>query len=129
MMIFVTGSLRVLDIPDLPRSEGTGLNTGGLQPLGDPVIAEVAFVCGVIYRMEEPDAVRTAHDTVTAPDAPGPVDHDNAVRRLIGRANRADLNAGGIFALVAELGHKERLFYIFLLNVLEFSHPRGLSCS
>ena len=119
---------RVLDVPQLSRPEGTGLNAGGLKPLGDPVIAEVALFRCVIYRVEEPDAIRTAHDTVSATDTPGPVDHDNTVRRLIGCADRADLNAGRIFALVAELGHKEGLFYIFLPDVLEFSHPQGLSC-
>ena len=105
----------------MPRAEGTCLNAGRLQALGDAVITEVAFLCGVINRMEEPDAVRTAHDAVTAPYAPGPVYHDNAVRRLIGRTNRADLDTGGIFALVAELGDKEGLFYVLFLDVLKFA--------
>ena len=59
--------------------------------------------------MEEPGPVGAGHDAVAAADAPLPVDEDDSVGRLVGGADGADLHAGRIVALVAELRHEVRL--------------------
>src|SRR5512139_289168 len=68
------GVIGVSDIADQPRPERTGADAGRLQPLVDSVVAEVALLRNVVDGMEEPHAVGTSHDAVTAPDTPGPVD-------------------------------------------------------
>src|SRR6185369_5293755 len=62
-----------------------------------------------VYQVEEADTVRAPHDTVAAADAPLPVHEHDPVGGLISGPYRADLHAGGIFALVAEFRDKERL--------------------
>ena len=128
MMIFVTGSFGSLILPICRAPKGQALDAGGLHALGDPVVAEVAFL-GVCTRVEEPHAVGAAHDAVAAADAPRPVHEDYAVRGLIGGADRADLHAGRIFALVAELGHEKRLIDVLFSDVLELALVRGRSWS
>src|SRR5450759_3770685 len=49
----------VFNITDLPRTERTGLNAGGLQPFGYPVIAEIAFLGRMVFWVEKPDAIGT----------------------------------------------------------------------
>src|SRR5450756_274346 len=105
--------VRVFHIADLSRAERACLHAGRLQPLGYAVIAERAFLCGVIHGMEEPGAVRARHDAVAAADAPCPVDENNTVRGLEGGADGADLHAGWLVTLVAELRDKEGLVDLF----------------
>src|SRR5665647_3557789 len=105
--------VRVFYIADPPRAEWACLHAGWTQPLGYAVIAEIAFFCRVIFRMEEPGAVRAGHNAVAAADAPCPVNENNTVRGLIGGADRADLHTGWLVALVAELRDKEGLVDLF----------------
>jgi hypothetical protein len=59
--------------------------------------------------MEKPHTVWTCHDAVPAADAPLTVNQYNPVHGLVGSPNRADLDTGRLFALVAELGNKKPL--------------------
>jgi len=72
------------------------------------VIAEIAFLSRVVFRVEKPDPVRACHNTVPASYAPGPVYQNDPVRGLIGGAYRTHLHAGRVGAMVAQFGHKER---------------------
>src|SRR5659263_91514 len=109
--------VRVFHIADLPRVEWACLHAGWTQPLGYAVIAEIAFFCRMIFRMEEPGAVRAGHNAVAATDAPCPVNENNTVRGLIGGADGADLHTGWLVALVAELRDKEGLVDLFRLDI------------
>ncbi len=111
----------VLDIADQARTEGACVHAGGLHSLRDPVIAEVALLGCVIYRVEEPNTVGTAHDTVAAADTPRPVHQHHAVLGLVGCAHGAHLHAGRVVALVAKLGHEECLIDVFIFDVLELA--------
>ncbi len=113
-MIFVTGSLGSLMFPICRAPKGQASHAGGLQALRDPVIAEIALLRRVVYGMEEPHAVGTAHDAVAAADAPCPVHEHDSVRCLVRRAHGADLHAGRVFALVAEFRNEERLFDVLV---------------
>src|SRR4030067_2208305 len=89
------------EVRDLPCSEWAVLHAGRGQPLRDAVIAEGAFLCCTVDGMEEPGAVWASHDAVAAPDAPSPIDENDAVGSIIGGPDRTDLHTGGIGALVA----------------------------
>ena len=118
-MIIVTGSLGSLMFPIWRAPKGQACDAGALQAFRNAVIAEIAFFSRMVYGMEEPHAVRAPHDAVAAADAPVPVHEHDAVRRLVGGADRADLHAGRVVALVAELGNEEGLFDAFLADVLD----------
>jgi hypothetical protein len=71
----------------------------------------------MVYRMEEPHAIGTRHDAVSASDAPLPVHHDDAVRRLVSGAYGTHLDAGRLFALVAELWDEKGFINFFIGNI------------
>ena len=103
------GSFGFLQIAEGARPGRAGLAAGGGQPLGDPVIAEGALVHRVRARVDEAAAVGAGLHAVAAAQAVGLVHQDDAVRALEGRAHRADLDAGRVGAVVAELRDEEVL--------------------
>ena len=103
---FSTGFFRS---PKMRASLGQTLHTGRFKPAGDPVIAEGALLGGMGDRVEEPAAVRAGLDAKAAADAILGIDQHRAVGGLKGRADRADLGTRRVLALVAELGHEERV--------------------
>src|SRR6185369_3425235 len=64
---------RIAQVADPSCSERAGIHTGAGHPLCQAVIAEVALLGHLVYRMEEADTVGAPHDTVAAADAPFPV--------------------------------------------------------
>src|ERR1035437_3185422 len=106
---FVNGVVRVLEIAQLARARRAGLTAGGREALRDPVVAERALVDRLGPRVDEAAAVRAGKDAVPAAEAVGLVDHDNAVRAHERGADRADLDAGRMGAVVAELRDEEVL--------------------
>ena len=83
------------------------MHTRRLHALGYAVIAEVALVGDLVFRVEKAHAVRAGHDAVAAADAPFAVHQHHPVFGLVGRPDRADLHAGRVVALVAEFRHEE----------------------
>ena len=71
--------------------------------------------------MEKPHAVGARHDTVSAADAPLPVHQDHPVRRLVSGTYRTHLDAGRLFALVAELWDEKGLINFFLGNIFKLA--------
>jgi hypothetical protein len=69
--------------------------------------------------MDEPDLVRTGLDAVTAAYTPVVVYKDDSILGLVGGSYRAYLHTGGSLALVAELGHKEGLLVLPILDIVE----------
>src|SRR4051794_27769622 len=97
---FVYRIVRVLEVGQLPCSGRTGFAAGGGQSLADAVIAKRALVRYVMLRVDIPASIWTRLHTVTAAEAVGLVDQHQPVGRLKGRAHRADLDAGGMLAVV-----------------------------
>jgi hypothetical protein len=82
------------------------------------VIAEIAFIGDPRYRMEIADPVGAGLDTVPAADtAFGVYQNDTVVGSECG-ADRADLDAGGVIALVAELWDKKTSQYILFHDAI-----------
>src|SRR5215471_14606564 len=106
---FVDRVLRILEIDQLPRRGGAILAARGGQPLGDAVITQRALVRGAGFRMQVTAAVRACLNAVPAAEAVVLVDQNHAIGADEGRADRADLHARGIGAMVAEFGHEETL--------------------
>ena len=73
------------------------------------MIAESAFLCGVGFGIDEAAAVGTGLDTVAAAKAIAFVDQHDAIGRYKGGADGADLGAGRIHTVVAQLGYEEIL--------------------
>jgi hypothetical protein len=71
----------------------------------------------MVYWMEKPHAIGARHDAVSASDAPLPVHHDDPVRRLVSGTYRTHLDAGRLFALVAELWDEKGLINFFIGNI------------
>ena len=71
-------------------------------------------------------AIRASLDAILAADTIFRIDQYRAIHRLIGGTGRAYLNAGWFLALVAQLGHEERLFNLLafelaiLVAIVEF---------
>src|SRR4051794_12582151 len=55
---FVDRVFGVFQVRQLARARGTVFHAGRGQPLGDPVVAERAFLGHVLFRMQEAAAVR-----------------------------------------------------------------------
>jgi hypothetical protein len=109
----------IIGIPEISQSASTkcaAIHACWIHAFGNPVVTEVTFVRDLVHRMEEPDAIGASHNAVATADAPIPVNQDNAIVRLVGGTNRADLDAGRVVALVAELRNKKRLVDILGLN-------------
>src|ERR1035441_6543476 len=102
-------TLFIIAIAEDARTDWTDFNTGRQQSLGDAVIAPGAFVGNLLFRIEEPCAVRTGLNTVLATDAIGMVNQDRAVFRLECRAGWAHLHASRMSAVIAQLGNKKSL--------------------
>ena len=100
---------RVLQIRELARAGRTGLAARRLQPLRDAVVAERALVRRVGPRIDVAAAVGTGLHAVAAPEAVVLVDQHDAVVGLEGGADRADLRARRVDAVIAHLRHEERL--------------------
>ena len=101
--------LRVLEVAEHPRLGGAGLAAGGGEPLRDPVVAEAALVHRLGARVDEAAAVGAGLHAVAAAEAVRLVHEHDPVRALEGRAHRADLHAGRVRAVVAQLGDEEVL--------------------
>jgi hypothetical protein len=85
------------------------------------MITEITFIGHAMDWMEEPHAVWTGHDTVTAADAPLPVHQHHPVGILVSRAHRTYLDTGRLFALVAEFGNEKSFFYFFRKNIFKLT--------
>jgi hypothetical protein len=110
---------RIIGVPQVCQPASTkraAIYAGRLHAFGNPVVAEIAFVSDLVFRMEEPDAIRASHDAIAAADAPFPVNENDTVVRLVGCANRANLDAGRIVTLITEFWNEKRLGHIFGLN-------------
>ena len=101
--------LGVLEIHQLPRAGGAVLAAGRGQALGDAVVAERALVHGFGFGVQVAAAVGAGLHAVAAAQAVLLVHQHDAIRADEGGAHRADLHAGGIRAVVAELGNEEAL--------------------
>src|SRR5208337_428446 len=105
----------VLEIAEHAGADRADLDAGRLQPFGDAVIAPGALVRDVLLRVEEARAIRASLDAVLAADTIGVVDEDYTVLGLKRRASGAHLHAGRMRAVVAQLGHEERLLHVRVL--------------
>jgi len=119
----------VFEVRQPSSAECATLNAGRLQAFGNPVVAEIAFVGDLVFRVEEPHAVGASHDAVAAADAPFPIYKDHAVVRLVRCADRAYLDAGRVIALIAELWYKKCLCDIFRINLLSPNVATGKTVS
>src|SRR5689334_8502071 len=99
--------LGVLEIDQLPRARRAVLAAGSGKSLGDAVVAESALVHRLFLRMQVAAAIRAGLDTIPAPETVRFIHQDDAVRADECGADRADLHARGIHAMVAELGNEE----------------------
>src|SRR5574341_1567445 len=103
-------ALRIVAIAENARADRARLHAGGLQPLGDPVVAPRALLRGPGAHVEIARAVGAGLHAVLAADAVLAVDENDAVPGPVGRARRAHLDAGRMLALVAQLRDEKRLF-------------------
>jgi hypothetical protein len=105
------------------------LNACGFHAFGNAVVAERTFLSRLINRVEESYSIWAGHDTVTAADAPGTVNENDAILRLICGAHGADLHTGRLLALVAEFRNKKRFGNIFRGNHFAMDFPTGKTVS
>ena len=94
---------------------GTGFAAGRGESLGDAVIAQRALVGRVRLGVEEAAAVGAGLDAVAAAEAIFLVHQHHAVGSDERRADRADLHARRVRAVVAELGDEEGLAAVVVL--------------
>src|ERR1035437_4495861 len=99
----------ILEVHQLARAGGAILAAGSGQTLGNAVVADGALVHGFGFGLQIAAAVGAGLHAVAAAQAVLLVHQHHAVRADEGGAHRADLHAGGIRALVAELGDEEAL--------------------
>src|SRR5271169_1781399 len=99
----------ILEIGQLARARGAHFAASCRKALGDAVIAKRAFVGDVLRRMEIPAAVGASLDAVTATEAIILIDEHDSVGCVERGANRADLCAGRIRALIAQFRNEEVL--------------------
>ena len=88
---------RIFGILQVDQLSGTGwahFTARGRQPFCDPVVAQRAFIGGVLSGMKEAATVRTRLDTVTASQAIVVIDQDHTIRRVESCAHGTDLRAG-----------------------------------
>ena len=104
-----TGSFGILQIDELPRAGRADFAARRRQALRDAVVAERALVGRVRARVDVAAAVRAGLHAVAAAEAARLVHEDDAVRAPEGRADRADLRARRVRAVVAHLRHEEHL--------------------
>ena len=97
----------VLQIRQHARRRGARLAARRRQALRDAVITERALLRHVLFRMDEPAAVRTRLDAIAAAETVLLIHQHHAVRSRERGAHRANLRARGIRAVVAQLGHEE----------------------
>ncbi len=116
------GVVRVVEISELARAPHAGFHAGRQQTLIHALRAESALVGGLGDRIDEARVIRTGVDTGAAPPAQVVVDLDDAVLALPGRASRADLDARGPFAVVAQTRQKSALG-IRIDAELDVGHP------
>src|ERR1017187_3688493 len=121
----VNGIVGILEVGQLARAGRTRLAAGGSQVLGDPVIAERAFVRDLFFVMDVAAAVRAGLHAIGAAQAVGLVDQDDAIRSDEGGPDRANLGAGRIGAVVAHFGNEEILARIFGDGRESFLPPSG----
>ena len=123
---------RIIRVPQVRQpasTERAAIHAGRLHAFRNPVVAEIAFIGDFVFRVEEPDAIGASHDAVAAADAPFPVNENDAVVRLVGCANRANLDAGRVVTLIAELRNEKRLGHVFGVNFFATNRARGESVS
>jgi len=113
------GVLGILQITEQSGRADTGLDTGRLEPLFNPMIAEGAFVharagapvSGPIKLLAHPyirigdgyaGMIGAGHGAGTAAHAEFLVDHDDAIRLLISSSSGANAHAGRVITVVTE---------------------------
>ena len=84
----------------------------------DAVQAKIAFVRGLTGWVDITHAIGTGLNTVAAAHTIGIVDQHDAVASGIGGADRTDLNAGRVGALVAQLRDKKASQGVYLFIYL-----------
>ena len=92
------------------RPTGQMPTQAGFEPLGDPVVAQGAFVGGVGRWVDEAAAVGAGLHAVAAADAVLVVDQHHAVRVREEAPTGQTWVHGVCCAVVAQLGHEERPF-------------------
>jgi hypothetical protein len=115
------GVRRVFDVADPSRACRAGLNASRFHSPVYPVVAEITLVRRMVCWMKKPHAIGARHNTISAPDAPRPIHQDHAVRCLVGSAYGAYLDAGRLFALVAELWNEKGFIDFFIGNIFELA--------
>src|ERR1019366_6140753 len=105
-------ALLVIAIAEDARTDRANFNAGRLQPLGNAVVTPRALVGDARLLVEIACAIRTSLHTILTANAIGVVDDDNPILGLICRTGWTYLNASRMGAVVAQLGHEERLFHL-----------------
>ena len=105
----VNGIVGIFQIGELPSAGGAVFAARGGKAFGDAVIAKRAFIGHVLGGMEVAAAVGAGLDAIAATDAIVLVDEDDAVGGVKRCANRANLRARGIRAVIAEFRDEEVL--------------------
>src|ERR1019366_7517212 len=105
-------ALLVIAIAEDARTDRANFNAGRLQPLGNAVVTPRALVCDARLLVEIACAIRASLHTILTANAIGVVDDDNPILGLICRTGWTYLNASRMGAVVAQLGHEERLFHL-----------------
>src|SRR4026208_317052 len=101
---------------------GARLGAGGPQPVVDAVIAEGALVgpAGVVVVGHHPERARA--DAVPAPFADILIDVDGAELGPVDGAGGAGVEAAGLGAVLADIGHEEPLELAVGLGLLDEPH-------
>src|SRR5947209_6528734 len=99
----------MLEIDELARASGAILAARGSESLSNAVITEGALIDGILFGVEIAAAVGAGLDAVAAAETVLFVDEHDAIGADEGGAHGADLHAGRIDAVVAELGDEEAL--------------------
>src|SRR5262245_26328798 len=92
---------------ELDRVGRARLGAGGPEPVVDAIVAERALLCGPGRLVEAHHAEGARGDAVAAPVAHVLVDVDRAVLGPIDGAGRARVEAAGLRAVLAHVGHEQ----------------------
>src|SRR5207245_8502337 len=97
----------IIDRAERERRGGAGLRAGRAHADLEPVLAEDALVhpAGPVVERDDPERARA--DAVAAADAHVLVDVDGTELRAVQRAGGADLEASGLYAVLAGVAHHQ----------------------
>jgi len=98
---------QLLQRPELDRLGRAGLGAGGFHPALQPVVAERAFLRDLGVGVHLDHAVRARGDAVATTVADIRLDEHGVELRADNRPRRADLQAAGSLAVLADVRHHE----------------------